>query len=1091
MHIFRHTVQSLIFLITLISTIHCFAVNDWENPDIVTYNTVPHHCTLMTYPNKETALKGTFEASPYYKSLNGQWKFHWVKTPSERPMDFYKIGYKDSKWDEIPVPGCWEMHGYGFAFHGALPRYEFLREKKIIPPHVPDYNNPVGSYRMEFTMPDDWDGRQVFIHFNGVASAFYLWINGEYVGYDQDSMTSTEFNITDFVKPGKNLLAAQVFRWCDGSYLEDSDFWSFTGIFRDVYLYSAPQLHIQDFFVRCDLDDNYEDAKLNVTAKVMNYHEKPIKGYTVELSLYDADKNPVGNETIARAKMPYRGSTAGALTQVDLSAEIENPHKWCAEDPYLYTVILTLKDNDGNVLETEQTKFGFREIELKNYQLYVNGAPVLIKGVNRHEVDPEHGKYVTMERMVQDAKLMKKYNINAVRTAHYCNDPRWYSVCDEYGFYVMDEANLESPDRFIRANVFPGSDPKWKLSCVDRMEAMVERDKNHPSIIFWSLGNESGWGMNFAHMTDYARRADPTRPISYDGRETSCWELKDYFDLNSSMYPSIEQLLQWTEPVDGKPYIMIEFAHAAGNALGNFHVYADIFEKYDPIIGGYIWDWVEQSFWLTKGPGREQRFSHGGDFGKRRRPRGGAHAGGETGKAVVGQPQDACTNGLVFPDRRIQPEIWEVKKAYQYIHVEPEVLTDGIVRIKNNYHFTSLKEFDVSWSLSQDGAVLQEGTIDNLNLKTGTDAPVNIDFEKPELVAGAEYWLTIRFTRKRDTKWTPKGHEVAFEQFRIPYVVPTAELADVKNSPELKISKSTDDVIIKGKDFSVEFDKTEGTIASLKYFNKEIIYKDKGPLMNVYRAPIDNDHPYRRKWKEVGLDQLSKTVLNLDVESVSGNCAKVTIETKFNADDDNGFNHKCVYTVFGDGSINVQNHIEPFGLDTIVTLPRVGMKMYVEPPFEQFIWYGRGPHENYPDRKISAAVDVYKSTVTEQYVPYLNPQENGGKTDVRWAALTDDNNKGFVITADDDLLQISAIHYDVEELETALRPHKMKAREEVVLCIDGKMLGLGNASCGPPPLDQYLIPVKPYQFSFSIRPYYGQISDMVEINRTKLPEMNR
>ncbi len=1054
-------------LLTFI-TIIAFAGEYWKDSQVYTVGTLPHSCTHIPYPDAASALEGTFEASSFYMSLNGDWNFNWVKKPADRPVDFYKPEYDISSWEKIPVPSCLERLGYGQPYHGTASNQ--FRAEKLIIPNVPEENNPVGSYRTTFKVPENWNGRQVIIHFDGVSSAFYIWVNGEFVGYDEDSMTASEFDLTSYLKKGENIIAVQVYRWSDGSYLEDADMWSMSGIFRDVYLYSTDDVSISDFFVWSDLDEDYRDANLRATVKVLNHQLKHTTDYRVELTLLDAGNNPVGGDILTSEDMGWRQGVGGLESVLELYANVESPHKWSAEDPYLYTVLLTLKSKSGEVIEVCRTNFGFRKVESKNNQVYVNGRPILIKGVNRHEIDAKGGKTLSMETMIKDAILMKQFNINAVRTSHHANDPRWYSVCDKYGLYVMDEANLESSDYFIRSNGLPGSNIGWIAAALDRSIAMVERDKNHPSIIFWSHGNESGWGFNFAMMSDYIRRFDSTRLISYDGRETDAWEVKDYFDLNSSMYPFIEDghdiqpwkpLLSWKKPRYNKPYIMIEYGHAMGNALGNFDEYWKIVEENHAIVGGYIWDWVNQTYDMEMPDGRTRQ-THGVDFGESSDD---FHVGGcyPSGQ----RPSDACVNGLIFSDRTIQPEMWEVKKVQQYIKMKAFALTKGEVLITNNYHTLNLDQFMGEWGIYADGIEMAKGSLEQLDLKPGESKVVSLPVG--DMKPDKEYALNLSFGLKKATIWADAGHEVAREQF----ILQEANRQTFSHSSgEIHIAETSSTLVASGKNFEVSFDKKSGMITSLKVNSVECFSQESeiaGPQLNLYRSPVDNDGRFRKAWSQAGLATLHAKNTKLSHKLEADGSLLVTINQTYESPEGEIIYH-AGYRILAEGKIEVDNRVSFEGFEEIQTLPRIGLKMALAEGMENIQWYGRGPHENYPDRKASAFLGQYESTVTNLFTPYLIPQENGARTDTRWlkASFEDSGKPSLTITSDDPFI-FSALHHDAADLDQAIRPEFLTKRPETILCIDSEMMGLGNGSCGPPTMRKYMVPIKPYQFDLSIK----------------------
>jgi len=681
---------------------------EWENPLIVGINREPAHTFYIPYATLRSALENVWENSPYFKSLNGVWKFHWVEKPSNRPKDFYKENYDISNWNEIPVPSDWQMQGYGIPIY-TNSKYPFLSPSiSPNPPHIPHNYNPVGSYKRYFTIPDKWWGRQIFLHFGAVRSAFYVWINGKFVGYSQGSKTPAEFNVTKFLRKGKNSIAVEVYRWSDGSYLEDQDFWRLSGIERDVFLYSTPNVHIRDFFAIPDLDENYINGIFKLEVKLKNY---------------------------------------------------------LAEE--------------------------------KNGQLLLNGVPIYIKGVNRHEHDPVKGHVISVESMIKDIKLMKRFNINAVRTSHYPNDPRWYELCDKYGIYVVDEANIESHGMGYRPDRTLGNNPLWKKAHLDRTIRMVERDKNHPSIIIWSLGNEAGDGVNFEATYNWIKKRDPSRPIMYERAE-----LGPHTDIYDPMYARIEHLVKYANKPRKRPLIMCEYAHAMGNSVGNLKDYWDVIYRYPQLQGGFIWDWVDQG--LLKIIDGKKCWAYGGDYGPK------------------GFPSDRnfCINGLVFPDRKPHPSLWEVKKVYQYILVEAVDLKKGKIRIRNMYDFTNLKQFEIVWKLTADGRNIAQGKIKEIDLPPHQSKIIKLKLPKINPQPGVEYFLNISFKTKTAIELIPKGYEVAWEQFKLPYYK-APEKINLSKFSDLRLIFTQKRAIINGKNFTYTFDRKTGVLESLKYKGKE------------------------------------------------------------------------------------------------------------------------------------------------------------------------------------------------------------------------------------------------------------------------------
>jgi beta-galactosidase len=1023
---------------------------NWENPQVIGINKEPGHCTLVPYQNTESAIQCERQASEFYKSLNGKWKFNWVSKPSDRPVDFYKPGYDVSKWDEIPVPSNWQMHGYGRPIYLNM-QYPF----PVNPPYIPHDYNPVGSYRTEFEIPGTWKDRQVFIHFDGIKSASYFWINGQSVGYSQDSMLPAEFNVTKYLKQGKNTLAVEVYRWSDGSYLEDQDMWRLSGIYRNVYLFSTPQVHIRDFAVRTDLDDNYTDANLMIRPRITNYTTDDLNGWTVEAQLYDADSKPVLSEALSKSASfiinetyPQRGNVPFGL----LRTTIENPHKWSAESPYLYTLVIILKDSDGKAVEIESCRVGFREVEIKDGQFFVNGKSIKLFGVNRHETDPDYGRAIPVSRMIQDIKLLKTHNINAVRTSHYPDNPIWYDLCDEYGIYLIDETNLETHG----LGGWFSNKPIWNTAFMERVIRMVERDKNHPSVIFWSLGNESGCGPNHASMAAWIHDYDPTRPVHYEGAAERPHD-PYYVDMRSRMYARIPQIIRMaTDPDDNRPMVLCEYAHAMGNSVGNLKEYWDAIRSHKRLIGGFIWDWADQGLRKTDENGKEF-WAYGGDYGD--------------------NPNDGnfCCNGVVLPDRRPNPSLYEVKKVYQRISVTPVELTAGTFNVHNEYDFINLDFVNILWELTEDGKTIQKGTLPKLSLAAGDSRQINVPFEKPNFKPGAEYFLKISFALADDTSWAEKGHVVAWEQFEVPFDTPQAPSIDITAVPSLKLQDMDKALKVTGKNFELLIGKSSGAIESLKFDGKELIAKPLVP--NFWRAPIDNDNgnemPRRLGiWRRAGQDRkLSMTT----AEQISPKIVRITAEAALGVGDN--WKYKSTYTVFGSGDIIVVGSIEP-GAEISQNLPRIGMQMAIPGEFSSMSWFGRGPHESYWDRKTGAAVGLYSGPVDEQFHPYVRPQETGNKTDVRWVALTNKNGAGLLAVGMP-LLYASAWPFTMEDLEKATHINELPRRDTITVNLDYKQMGVGgDDSWGARTHPEYTLPPKAYSYQFRLRPYTQAMGDI-------------
>lgn len=1083
-------------------------INDWENPEVVGINKLPGHVPALPYPDEATALAGQREGSPYFQLLNGTWKFHYAANPLAAPENFHQLDYNTANWDNIDVPGHWMLQGYDKPIYTNV-RMPFPPD----PPHVPQEDNPTGLYQRNFVIPAAWQGRQIFVCFDGVESAFYLWVNGQPVGYSQGSRLPAEFDLTPYVQVGDNTMMAMVIRWSDGSYLEDQDHWWLAGIYRDVYLYATPKADIFDFFAWTDLDDDFQDATLKVQAKINFYDQRydatnytgqnvrfPIDpaDHTVEIQLYDADDRPVLTQSVSQPVL----TSDWEYPQVRLSERITAPKKWSAEEPYLYTLVLTLKNVQGETVEAKSHKVGFRRVEIKNRELLINGQPVLMKGINRHDHDDRRGKAVTYESMLADVQLLKQFNFNAVRSSHYPNDTRWYELCDQYGLYVIDEANIETHGIYNK----PPNDPRWLTALMERGMRMVERDKNHACIIMWSLGNESGYGPNQDAMAGWVRYVDPTRPLHYEGT-TSPYTIvlnkgldiggaklertqKDNLynlgwqdglpanDVYCPMYPPIEALVAYAqEPSNTRPLIMCEYAHSMGNSTGNLKEYWEAIEQYHGLQGGFIWDWVDQGLLKVDDQGREY-WAYGGDFGD------------------TINDHNFCINGLIWPNRQPHPAMFECKKIQQPVSVQAKDLQAGVIEITNKNYFSNLSQYRVEWELAVDGQIVQQGHLVDLNIPPSTSREVTIPFETPQLWPGAECFLNVRFVLPEATLWAEAGHEVAWEQFQLPVQTPDPIPISFVELPPLELDQTDQNLTIIGADFQLTFDKAAGQIESLTFRQTEILKN--GPMLNIWRAPTDNDGikykaeakgPLLAEWLQAGLDRLERQTRRMTVEQPNDQLICVEAESVVQADGcDHGFVHRHCYWIYGSGDIVIDNEVT--ASSELPPLPRVGLSMTLPGGFEQFSWYGRGPHENYIDRNAGTAVGLYSSSVDEQYVPYILPQENGNKTEVRWLTLTNEQGIGLLAVGRP-TLEVSVSHYTVQNLYQAFHTNELTRRNEITLNLDIKQCGLGGASCGPATLPQYLVLPGSYKFSIRLRPFFNSQNDPAQLARQKLSEENK
>jgi beta-galactosidase/beta-glucuronidase len=1027
---------------------------DWEDPQVVGRNKEPGHATLVPYADETSALAGEPAASPFYLSMDGKWRFHLADSPEAAPAGFEQPTFDDAAWDEIDVPSCWQMQGYDKPIYTNV-KYPWPAE---LFPRVPA-ENPTGCYRTTFELPAEWQGRQVFLMFEGVESAFYLYVNGREVGYSQGSRLPAELNVTAHLAPGTNTVAAKVIRWSDGSYLEDQDHWWFSGIYRSVYLYSTPPVHVRDFFARTEPDENGIDATLRITAWIAGSGAEDVAEYALQAALYDADGRLV-DEPVA-TKLDIRRNWD--VPRVELAQPVAGPRKWSAETPYLYTLVLSLKDPAGATIEAESCKVGFRSVEIQGGRLLVNGRAILLKGANRHEHDDRRGKAVTEDSMLADIRLLKRFNFNAVRTSHYPNCPRWYELCDAHGIYLIDEANIECHGVYNQ----PANLPQWAGAFLERGSRMVLRDKNHPSVILWSLGNEAGYGPNHAALAGWIRQYDPTRPVHYEGAmHVEGWPRLGT-DVLCPMYPYIGFGVDTREGVyrrtleelvtrdRDRPCIMCEYVHSMGNSTGNLKEYWDAIRAHRRLQGGFVWDWVDQGILKTAADGREY-WGYGGDFGD--------------------EINDAnfCINGLVWPDRTPHPAMWEMKKVQQPVQFAAGDLARGRIRVRNESFFADLSHLDASWRLEADGRVVQSGELPKLHTPPGGSEVITVPFSRPQLPPGAECFLTVTFALAADTWYAEKGFEVAWEQFALPFEAPEVHAAEPSESGQLTIQDAGGELKVAGRNFAVAFSKAEGRIVSFAHGRAELLHRRQGPRVNLWRAPTDNDGTHGERstagwWRAAGLDRMEHHVHSVRIAQADAGFARVVVTAEMRAAGCEGA-VACEqhYTIRNDGSVGIETTVRP-RLD-VPNLPRIGLAMALPAGWERFRWFGRGPHENYWDRKTGAAVGVYEMTVDEMYTPYIYPQEYGNRCDCRWAALTNDAGEGLLAVAGPSdaagLLEASVHHHRLSNLTEARHTCDLVRVPETYLYLDVHQHGLGGESCGPPTQERYW--VRPVETRFTV-----------------------
>ena len=991
---------------------------EWQSQYAVGLNKLNPHAYVWPYATAADVQKGAYEESPYYMSLNGKWKFHWVKNPDTRPKDFYKPSFYTGGWADINVPGNWERQGYGTAIY-VNETYEFddnMFNFKKNPPLVPSEENEVGSYRRTFTIPAGWEGRRVILCCEGVISFYYAWVNGKFLGYNQDSKTPAEWDITDKLKKGENTIALEVYRWSAGAYLECQDMWRLSGIERDVYLYSTPKQYIADYKVTSILEKNtYKDGvfELDVT----------VEGAAAGIATVAYELQNEAGKTVLNGSQPVKSRGLSNLITFD-EKRIPDVEKWSAEHPNLYTLILELKDANGKVTEVTGTKVGFRTSEIKDGRFCINGVPVLVKGVNRHE-HSQLGRTVSKELMEEDIKLMKQHNINTVRNSHYPAHPYWYQLCDRYGLYMIDEANIESHGMgYGPASL--AKDSTWLTAHMDRTHRMYERSKNHPAIVIWSLGNEAGNGINFERTYDWLKSVEKNRPVQYERAE------ENYnTDIYCRMYRSVDVIKEYVARKDiYRPFILCEYLHAMGNSCGGMKEYWDVFENEPMAQGGCIWDWVDQSFREVDQDGNWY-WTYGGDYGPKDVPSFG----------------NFCCNGLVNAVREPHPHLLEVKKIYQNIKstlVDKKNLT---IRVKNWFDFSDLNEYLLHWSVTgDDGTIVAEGS------KEVTCAPhavVDITLGAVKLPKTLrEAYLNLSWTRVKATPLVTSDWEVAYDQFVLPVS---------KNSWSGKPAKAGNTTFV--------VDEATGALKSLCLDGEELLAS---PItLSLFRPATDNDNRDQngaKLWRQAGLNHLTQKVVSLK-EGKNKTTVKADI---LNAEGKKIGNAEFIYALNRDGSMKVQTTFEP-DTSLVKSMARLGITFEMKDTYENVTYLGRGEHETYTDRNQSGKIGVYKTTPERMFHYYVVPQSTGNRTDVRWLQLTDEHGKGCWIEANS-FFQFSTFPFSDVILEKARHINELKRDGKITIHLDAEQAGVGTATCGPGVLPSYLVPLTKQTFDFTIYP---------------------
>lgn len=1230
-------------------------VPDWENPQVFERNQTSAHATLMPFANQKAALKNERKKSLYFLSLNGNWKFLWAKNLEEAPQNFYNDKYDKSKWDDIKVPSNWQMEGFGYPIFRNI-GYNF----KPDPPRVPKDFNPVGSYFRNFKIPANWDGKRIFLHFEGVQSASYVWVNGREIGYNQGGMEPAEYDITDYLKKGNNSIAVKVLRFCDGSYLEDQDTWRLSGIYRDVYLMATPQVHIQDFYVTTDLDKNYIDAEVNVELTLHNYNKKTASNHTVSIELYDKNESLVAGPVTKQLNDIEQDSNELLKT----SFSVADPAKWSTEYPNLYTILFRQFDEKGKLTEILSSKIGFRKVEIKNQAIYINGVPIKFNGVNSHMLHHKTGHCIDRATLRKDLILMKRFNINCVRTSHYPPNVEYLEIADSIGMYVIDEVGNEAHWAEYLSN-----EPQWKNQYIDRMEKLVYRDRNHPSVVIWSAGNESGWGENICDLIEKGKKIDPSRPG---------WMYGGNFDTDPKTNPiKCEDIVgpRYLKPFiyenrfgksdDKRPSFMDEYLAASGNSLGGLDEYWDLIYKYPRLTGGAIWDWISPgltmpwrttkddspnhiqsalinkahlvpgkfgkavylsghddwvdiyrdpsldvledslsiSFWIkpekyngngyfvTKGnyeygiiqsdkdslefyiqtyqkfslkakvPQDWENFWHhvmgtyDGNLLKlyiNDKLAGTTYCNGtikvgpypvnigrsaelwdihtdKIGHATIDEvrifnktltPSELNTEtdqlkatsllwldfeevedgglyyslgmggrpyGVVWPEREVQPELWQLKKSAQPLSIEEIDPEQGRFKFFNRFHFTNLAELDVSWELTANEKVIQKGKLE-LNIPALNSEIISIPYTKPDIAPDTYYQILIRINLAKANLWAEKGHEIAWEQFELPFF----KKSELKNeSASTIIVKDEKETIgIEGESFKYTINKSTGLFTSMIYMNKELL--NRGPQFNVWRAPLSNESDYwstfgtsigqtqqgmgeqiSNGWFSIGLNRLQHELEDFSVSESENGIVVTASMIAFSNNFTTSFAIIYSYTVHADGEIEINTKVEPEGYMTH-WIPKVGLQMMLQPSLQNVTWFGRGPFETYPDRKTGAKIGKYSSTANQDYVPYIVPQDYGNKTDVRWLSISDSEGLGLKVRSNQ-LFNTSIQKYSTDNLTRALYTKQLKEADYITLNLDSRVSGLGGTASSV--LNKYRVLPSGFDFTFFIKPYYEPVRD--------------
>lgn len=1045
----KQIMKKIISILLLIASIVTVNAQDktpyWQNEKINEENREPMHAAYYVFENEALAAKNDWKESKNYLNLNGPWKFKYVDSPANLPTGYENSTFNDAAWDNFRIPASWDVNGYGYPVY-VNTTYDFDYLMKPNPPFVPTSYNPTGVYRKEVILDKSWEGKDIFLHVGTAKSNLTVWVNGVYVGYGEDGKLPSEFNLNKYVKTGKNSIVLKVMKWSDGSYLECQDMWRMSGITRDSYLVARNKAHLKDYEIIPDFDPSYVNGTLKIAAEFTGVDKKG--EYTLEVQLKDGDK-------IITSK------NISALSEKQtFDFAVNNPKKWSAEIPNLYQVDFILKDKKGAVVEVIHQNVGFRKVEIKGGQLLVNGKAVYIKGVNRHEVDPVTGQTISRERMEEDIKLMKEFNINAVRMSHYPNDEYFYELCDKYGIYVVDEANIESHGMGYDITKTLGNKPDWELAHIQRMQRMIERDKNHSSIIIWSMGNEAGNGYNFYRGYLWIKNRDKSRPIQYERATAGAWDGKDLkfewdSDIIDPMYSSPNKMEEYilANPNPSRPYIQCEYAHAMGNSMGNFKDYWDVIRKYPNFQGGFIWDMIDQSVYKTTADGT-RILAYGGDFGPK----------------DVRSDNNFVNNGVFTVDRKPNPHALEMRNVMQNILTSWDNQATATIKVYNEFSFKDLSNVTLHWTLILDGMKQDTGVIDYLAIDPNQSKTYTLPIKLGDKQF-KEAFVNITYHLKQDEPLLPKGFQIATEQ--LAYKGTWKNDIKIEGSGKIAVEKKTNSTVFRSEKATITFDKKTGFISGYTFNNEPVLKEGYQLRPNFWRAPNDNDFGANlqvqlKAWKDA---TENPTLVNWTYNATKDN--KIQIKAAYSLPQ--VFAQLVLnYEINSNGELLVKEELNIDKTKETPVLPRFGMEIILPKDFNTLNYYGRGPHENYIDRNYSAQVGLYKQTVSEQYYPYIRPQETGNKTDIRWLELSNDQLK--VTVTSDELLSTTALHFLNEDLDDGLQKDQrhaaeLKERDLTSLKIDYKQMGVGGIDSWQAwPMEKYLLRDKTYQYQFKITP---------------------